>query len=131
MALLLPAAALEFTAQSVQVLDVAAGVVEYWPTRQLVHEALPAAILYFPASHAVHVPPSSPVYPGLQIQSVWLPLTAGAWALFVHAVHMLSPGIENVFSAHGSQSAIESAAVSGEKYPAPHGEHSIMPKSGL
>jgi len=130
-ALLLPAAALEFTGQSVQVLDVAAGVVEYWSARQLVHEALPGAILYFPASHAVHVPPSSPVYPGLQIQSVWLPLAAGAWALIVHAVHMLSPGIENVSAAHGSQSAIESAAVSGEKYLAPHGEHSIMPKSGL
>jgi len=105
--------------------------VEYCPARQLVHAASPAAVLNFPASHAVHDPPSTPVYPGLQIQSVGLPLAAGAWALFVHAVHMLSPGIENVSAAHGSQLAIESAAVSGEKYPAPHGEHSIMPKSGL
>jgi len=130
-ALLLPAAAFEFIGQSVQVLDVAAGVVEYWSARQLVHEALPAAILYFPASHGVHVAPSSLVYPSLQIQLVGLPLAAGAWALFVHAVHMLSPGMENVSAAHGSQLAMESAAVSGEKYPAPHGEHFIMPKSGL
>ena len=131
MASLLPTTAFEFIGQSVQVLDVAAGVVEYWSARQLVHEALPGAILYFPVSHAVHVLPSSPVYPGLQIQSLGLPLTAGAWALIVHGVHMLSPGIENVSAAHGSQLAIESAAVSGEKYPVPHGEHSIMPNSGL
>jgi len=130
-ALSLPALACEFVGQFIQVSDVAAGVMEYWPARQLMHKALPAAILYFPGTHAMHVAPSAPVYPGLQIQSLGLPLAAGAWALSVHGVHMLSPGIENVSAAHGSQSAIESAAVSGEKYPAPHGEHCIMPKSGL
>jgi hypothetical protein len=130
-ALLLPALAYEFVGQFIQVLDVAAGVMEYWPARQLMHEALPAAILYFPGTHAIHVAPSAPVYPGLQIQLVWLPLPAGDWELFVHAVHMLSPGMENVLAAHRWQSAIERPAVSGEKYPAPHGEHCITPKSGL
>ena len=130
-ALLLPALAYEFVGQFVQLLDAAAGVIEYWPTRQLMHEALPAAILYFPGTHAMHVAPAAPVYPGLQIQSLGLPLAAGAWELLVHAVHMLCPGTENVLAAHGSQSAIESAAVLGEKYPAPHAEHCIMPTLGL
>ena len=35
-------------------------VVEYVPAAQSVQTALPVAILYFPTTHAVHVPPSGP-----------------------------------------------------------------------
>ena len=42
---------------------------EYLPAPQSVHAALPAAVLCFPASHAVHVPPSGPVNPRLQRQA--------------------------------------------------------------
>ena len=33
------------------------------PAPQSVHAALPVAVLYFPATHAAHGPPSGPVYP--------------------------------------------------------------------
>ena len=36
----------------------------------VVHSAEPTSILCFPAAHAVHVPPSTPVYPALQRQLV-------------------------------------------------------------
>ena len=52
--------ALQFT----QVFSAAAPVaLEYLPAAQLVQTEAPASALYFPASHAVHVPPSGPVYP--------------------------------------------------------------------
>ena len=43
---------------------------------QLVHAAEPVAVLYFPATHAVHVPPLGPVYPALheQLCTTVLPL---------------------------------------------------------
>jgi len=34
--------------------------IEYVPAKQSVHAALPPAILYFPATHATHGPPSGP-----------------------------------------------------------------------
>jgi len=44
---------------------------------QAKHSALPAVSLYVPATHAVHSPPSGPVYPALHLQSVTLSLPAG------------------------------------------------------
>ena len=49
---------------------VVAAVAEYAPTEQLLHIALPDMDLCFPAAHAVHMPPSGPVYPTLQVQPV-------------------------------------------------------------
>ena len=46
------------------------------PAAQLVQPALPAAVLYLPASHAVHVPPFAPVYPMLHRQLVTAVLPA-------------------------------------------------------
>lgn len=43
---------------------------------QFVQPALPAAVLYVPASHAVHVPPFAPVYPMLHMQLVTAVLPA-------------------------------------------------------
>ena len=40
--------------------------VEYVPVKQSVHAALPALVLYFPATQAAHGPPSGPVDPALQ-----------------------------------------------------------------
>ena len=48
----------------------AARVVEYAPAPQSRHVEAPVIILYFPASHAAHIPPSGPVYPGLHRQLV-------------------------------------------------------------
>ena len=52
------------------VLLLLAELTEYVPATQFVHAAPPVAILYLPATHALQVSPSSPVYPELQIQSV-------------------------------------------------------------
>ena len=43
---------------------------EYDPAAQAVHAAVPIESLYFPATHASHVPPSGPVKPRLQTQLV-------------------------------------------------------------
>jgi hypothetical protein len=55
--------------QSIQTVDeFAAGSVEYFPASQSLHSLLPSFPLYLPATHAVQVPPSLPVYPALQVQ---------------------------------------------------------------
>ncbi len=46
--------------------SVAFVIVEYVPAAQSTHAALPALVLYFPATHATQGPPSGPVNPGLQ-----------------------------------------------------------------
>jgi len=51
---------------------------EYFPATQLLHAADPNAILYFPATHKAHGPPSGPVDPALQVQSDDLLLASGA-----------------------------------------------------
>lgn len=48
---------------------VAPTVPEYVPTAQSVHAAFPLLVLYLPATHAEHGPPSAPVYPALQVQA--------------------------------------------------------------
>ena len=50
---------------------------EYVPARQSVHSADPVDTLYFPAAHAVHVSPTGPVDPALQVQFVKAALPAG------------------------------------------------------
>jgi hypothetical protein len=40
---------------------------EYVAAPQSAHAALPAPVLYFPATHPEHVPPSTPVNPALQV----------------------------------------------------------------
>ena len=52
--------------------------VEYLPATQSVHAALPVAPLYFPETHRVHVPPSGPDEPALQMQAAKAELPAGA-----------------------------------------------------
>ena len=49
---------------------VAPAVIRYLPAPQSVQPALPAAVLYLPAMHAVHVPPSGPEKPATHTQSV-------------------------------------------------------------
>ena len=42
----------------------------YVPAPQSMHPPAPTTALYFPATHATHVPPSGPVNPRLQTQAV-------------------------------------------------------------
>ncbi len=50
--------------------DVAPTVAEYFPAKQLLHSPTPEEFLNFPATHAVHTPPSGPEKPALQRQLV-------------------------------------------------------------
>jgi hypothetical protein len=68
---MLPMADTEFDEQLAQVEDaVAPVVVENLPAMQSVHTTEPFSALYFPATHAKHVPPSGPQYPASQLQAV-------------------------------------------------------------
>jgi hypothetical protein len=51
--------------------DIAPTVVVNLPVSQFVHVAVPLTVLYFPAPHAMHVPPLGPVNPRLQKQWVF------------------------------------------------------------
>ena len=73
--------------------DVAPTVDEYLPLPQSVHVSEPVLILYFPATHAVQVPPSLPVKPALQVQSVWTVLPWGEFALLGQLVQVPAPDV--------------------------------------
>jgi hypothetical protein len=70
---------LEFDGQALHVeLAEAPTAVEYVPAAQSEQVAVPVNVLYLPATHAVHVPPSGPVDPALQVHAVKEVLPIGA-----------------------------------------------------
>jgi len=105
----------EFDGQFWHVSIMAAVDVENLPLTQSVHGSVPLAVLYFPATQPVHVPPFGPVNPALHEQSLDSPLRAGAWELVVHGVHSSSPSMENVFGPQESQLSMVREALTGEK----------------
>jgi hypothetical protein len=59
--------------------------------------------LNFPAAHAVHVPPFSPVKPAAHLQSACASLAAELSALAGQLVHAASPGASlKVFAPQGA-----------------------------
>jgi hypothetical protein len=81
---------------------------EYVPARQSVHGALPVSILYLPAAHDVHVPPSGPVKPTLHEQAVAAVLGLGELELPGHAKQAdstVAPGVPKYFPATQSTHA--------------------------
>jgi hypothetical protein len=71
---------------------VAATIVEYVAAAQSAHNALPVAILYWPATQAVHGGvPLGPVKPSLQMHCVTLLLALGEVRLGSHVVHATLP----------------------------------------
>jgi len=56
---------------------VAAGVPEYVALPQIVHAAVPGAILYVPSRQGSHVPPFGPLYPALHMHAVCTLLAGG------------------------------------------------------
>ena len=64
-------------------------------------------VLYVPAEHAAHTPPSGPVYPALHIQFATLTLLLyGEYEFSGHDVHPEAPAFEYVpalQSRHGSE----------------------------
>ena len=85
----LPAGELEFVGQSLQLAD-------------------PVNSLYFPGTHAVHVSPSGPVHPALQVQAA---LPAGELDPAGHVVHV----------------EFAEAPTAVEYVPAPQSVHSAAP----
>ena len=81
---------------------VAPAVAEYFAAAQSVHTALPVAILYLPATHDVHVPPSGPVKPTLHVQAVTAELGLGELELLGHVTQVdssVAPAVAKYFAA--------------------------------
>jgi hypothetical protein len=62
---------------------------EYVPAPQSVHTDDPVVPLYFPATHAVHGPPSGPIDPALQVQFVKAALPVGELEFDGQALHVM------------------------------------------
>ncbi len=88
----LPAGELEFDGQALHVeLAEDPTAVEYVPSAQSVHTADPVEVLNFPVKHAVHVPPSGPDEPVLQVQLVKAALPAGELEFDGQVMHVAAP----------------------------------------
>jgi ABC-type cobalt transport system substrate-binding protein len=126
----LPASELESDGQVVHVeLAAAFTVVEYVPAPQSVHAAAPVDVLYFPAAHAVHVPPSGPVEPVLQVQLVEAALPASELESDGQALHVvLAAAFTVVEYVPAPQSVHAAAPVDVLYFPATHAVH--VPPSG-
>ncbi len=86
----LPSGELEFDGQALHVeLAEAPTAVQYVPAAQSEQVAVPVNALYFPATHAVHEPPSGPENPALQAQLVKPRLPAGELEFAGHARQFL------------------------------------------
>ncbi len=82
---------------------------EYVLTPQSMHATLPVTVLYFPAAHALHVPPSGPVNPGLQTQAVTTACAVNACPEFVaQSMHSVLPAaalyLDTAHAKHGPPS---------------------------
>jgi hypothetical protein len=86
--------------------------------------ALPVAILYLPATHAVHAPPFGPVNPTLQVQAVRATLEIGELELVGHPIQVVAtvaPAVvEYVPAAQSVQTALPVVVL---YLPAAHCEH--------
>ena len=60
---------------------------EYVAVPQSVHAALPALVLYLPATHPEHTPPSGPVNPALQVQAEMTELDTPEFQFTGHVKH--------------------------------------------
>ena len=107
---------LELVGHPIQVVaTVAPTVVEYVPAAQSEHAALPVAVLYLPVMHEVHVPPSGPVKPTLQVQAVRATLEIGELELAGHPRQVVATVAPTVV----------------EYVPAAQSEHAALPVSFL
>jgi hypothetical protein len=83
---------------------VAPVVVRYFPAPQGVQAWFPCISLYFPSSHAIHVPPFGPVNPRLQIQATNSILPPGDTEPDGQFVHVPTPVHVNSVSSSGVHS---------------------------
>ncbi len=86
----------------------------YVPEKQLLHVKNPVMSLYFPATHAVHVPPFGPVKPMLHVQAARAELEIGELELVGHArqaVATVAPVVVKYVPAAQSVHAAEPVAI--------------------
>ncbi len=103
-------------------------VLECVPDPQLVHSALPLAILYVPATHAEHVPPFGPEYPALQAHAVTSELELGAFAFTGHTTQVVAVVAPVVLEYVPIPQLTHASAPLATLYvPATHGEHGPPP----
>ncbi len=93
---------------------------EYVPAPQSVHSEDPVSALYFPATHAVHEPPSGPVHPALQVQLVKAALPTGELEFDRQALHVKLAAVEYV---PAPQSVHTTNPVEDLYFPARHAVH--------
>ena len=103
---------------------------EYVPGGHAVHDAAPVA-LYFPAAHAVHVPPSGPVQPATHVHAPRVVLSAGERVLSGHAEQFTVPPHEYVSATQAPHVLLVRAPAMLECLPGTHAVHSADPGSAL
>ena len=86
--------------------------IEYFPGEQSVHGDDPFKSLNVPATHAVHTPPSGPVWPSMHVQ-------------------MVLPGPEKALAGQSSHVASEILAAPVEYLPLEHFVHGVEPFASL
>ena len=99
---------------------VAAAADEKLPAGQSVQAPGPGAVLYLPATHAVHVPPFDPVWPALQRHSA-LPSLPAVMLLYVSSVRARGCGrVQRQSAGVGSEEAHIHAHLSSIGYMRQH-----------
>ena len=83
----------------------------YVPAEQSAQEALPAVFLYFPATQALHAPPSGPVNPALHLQPVPAMLPAGAEASALQLMQVVAPAALKESARHWVQTSVPREAL--------------------
>ncbi|NBW88317.1 MAG: hypothetical protein EBR51_00110 [Gammaproteobacteria bacterium] len=78
------------------------------------HGAEPAPGLYVPGAHSTHVAPSSPVVPGLHLQSVRNAEATDEFEFSGHISQVGLPAPDHVPAAHGRQVSLPDAPVAAE-----------------
>jgi hypothetical protein len=130
---------------------VAPVVVRYFPAPQGVQAWFPCIFLYFPSSHAIHVPPFGPVNPRLQIQATKAILPPGdtepdgqfvhvptpvaptivEYELMPQSIHVLGEEatkvVEYLPAVHSTQELATVAPVVVRYFPAPQGVQAWFP----
>jgi len=115
----------EFTGHDWHTSATAPTAVEYCAAKQLLHGALPLCVLYLPATQAAHSPPSGPVNPALQVQSVCSLLATGALEFNGHATHTSDMAAISVEYLATAQFVHRKSPRWGLYFPASHSEHAL------
>ncbi len=117
--------------QLVQTSAVAAIAVENLPAGHCVHAAVPILVLNLPASQGLHVPPSGPVWPLLQVQLDSAMLADADPEFAGHARHSVVLVFEYVLAIQGLQTSAVVPAIDVETLPAVHCMHRAAPSLSL